>query len=1591
VLKPASGVILFSEALIVSYRAITLSGCGVKKLKANKEIKLDLGAGNSPKRGVMFSARLKLTLKSLVTASATGALLGGFSFPALADVTIDPITWNVIGLDSNKPGTAQPAPQVFPPDRYPIGVEVCNSEGTDLTNHKVRFMWDESPSPNYIHLWDSTVNWNDTDGNGDPITSNDSEGLNELPVPTIADGACADVYFWVQIEQVDEAYDYTRDFHIELWNDSLTPGDTATNGTLIGETPRNGSTLGLDERRELYVEYLVSQNRNAILGYAVDGTSVAPGGSVAVKPGDTIELVIDAKTATQGYEQLEVFMTLPPDLFTINSVASTYSANSGTDFDSTSRLYADGCGWENDPDSSDDNYHNNLSCAATGKYGGVIQQTYSITVSENFVAPATGQTLIYDFSGSSYHYNSDYDSSTLTFTVDNDPIVSVGDLSIVKSTDTQAQDEFFITITNEGTNTYPAGAIGFVVVDELPIGYETKPGAGSQIGIEEFDSSGTLKATQTLTQVEGQVEFYNKSASQNGGVADTSDGPDYDARERYIIWTPNLTNEFAPGDSATFGFQVAPISNIVGDDPYTNCAQITTEDDDVSNNESCATLPPPDWDLSISKQLLSVAGNQATFKVSITNLGPDPSVAVLVDDVLPAGYSSPSNLTYSGDVTMVVENSSVEASGILLWQLSALTVGQTASVTYTVTVELPTGSESSEQDLIDRYLNQARVIDAASDPGNGDYDASMDRIELLDGQVSNNTASASAAPTLLEIDKSPDGGTITGSNYSYSIVVTRVGVFQAGDLITVVEAPPPGMQITDIGGTGWDCTGTPTLPTTEDKVCTRDVAGGDPDDYPVINVDVALSPVPNGAKTYVNTTYVEATRGASILFNTFDTDSAVARTLEADLRLAKSTPSVTPNVGSTVTFTLTLTNDGPDTATNVEVTDTLPNGYEYVASSIGGGTTSDDSTPSSLVWTINSIANGGSAVLSYQAKILASGNYNNIAQITASDQPDPDSSPGNDDGDQSEDDEAAVELSPNSVIDLELSKSTNTTAVVVGDTVTYTLTVTNNGPSDATGVAIEDVLPSEVSYDTGTASDGGTLVSGKLLWSGLTIPAGTNKALTYDVTADSVGAEIKNIAQVTLANEQDADSTPNNDNGDQSEDDEAAASITTTSTFVANPSIALTKTGTLNDDDGTAGVSAGDTISYAFTVTNTGNTTITDIELADTGATVSGGPITSLAPGASDSTTFTATYTVKQADIDAGTYTNTATVTGDGTGTDDVTAQDDDTQPLDGTVSIAGVVFEELASDYDGLLTVEQPTNGGGGLYACIDTTPARYAPVGATSTGAFAFAGLARSTEYNLVLTTTSSGTTCPTASTLNTNWFSTGESADGSTTDSVVTPGESLSDGKLTVAVGTTDFTTATFGVVQADVFDPPFGLKTGEFLAGQPVIRWTMVWINDSPIPVSGAVITDPPPTGTTYVDGSISCEGRGSTTVTTCEFDGAGNAVNVVADFGPETGSPTDEDTAANELLIVFDVTYDAANPEPEYANQGTLNWDPGSGPKTASTDDPTVPGASDPAVVVPVAPAPPAATPVPVNPWQLLLVLMMLLSWLSYAQLRTART
>ena len=73
---------------------------------------------------------------------------------------------------------------------------------------------------------------------------------------------------------------------------------------------------------------------------------------------------------------------------------------------------------------------------------------------------------------------------------------------------------------------------------------------------------------------------------------------------------------------------------------------------------------------------------------------------------------------------------------------------------------------------------------------------------------------------------------------------------------------------------------------------------------------------------------------------------------QADLALAKTVSNPTPNVGDSITFTITLTNNGPDTATNVTVNDLLPAGLTFVSGTPSEGTYD----PTTGIWTVGTVA-----------------------------------------------------------------------------------------------------------------------------------------------------------------------------------------------------------------------------------------------------------------------------------------------------------------------------------------------------------------------------------------------------------------------------------------------------------------------------------------------------------------------------------------------------------------------------------------------------------------------------------------------------------
>ena len=146
------------------------------------------------------------------------------------------------------------------------------------------------------------------------------------------------------------------------------------------------------------------------------------------------------------------------------------------------------------------------------------------------------------------------------------------------------------------------------------------------------------------------------------------------------------------------------------------------------------------------------------------------------------------------------------------------------------------------------------------------------------------------------------------------------------------------------------------------------------------------------------------------------------------------------------------------------ILDQLPSGFTYVSDDSGGSY--NDNTGH---WALGSLIDGATATLEIVATVNATGNYTNIAEVTSVDQNDPN---GIVHGNQTpgEIDQAEITVTQTAITDLNVSKTVDNSTPNVGDIVTYTLSVINNGPSDATGVAIMDALPAGVTYSSHLAN-----------------------------------------------------------------------------------------------------------------------------------------------------------------------------------------------------------------------------------------------------------------------------------------------------------------------------------------------------------------------------------------------------------------------------------------------------------------------------------------------------------------------------------------
>ncbi|NIM20224.1 MAG: DUF11 domain-containing protein [Candidatus Latescibacteria bacterium] len=235
-----------------------------------------------------------------------------------------------------------------------------------------------------------------------------------------------------------------------------------------------------------------------------------------------------------------------------------------------------------------------------------------------------------------------------------------------------------------------------------------------------------------------------------------------------------------------------------------------------------------------------------------------------------------------------------------------------------------------------------------------------------------------------------------------------------------------------------------------------------------------------------------------------------------DLSIAKAVNDSIPNEGDTLAYTITVTNNGPDDATGVEVTDLLPAGVTYLADAPSQGTYAS----STGLWTVGALVNSAIATLVINGTVdagTAGSMITNVAGITASDQPDTN----------------AINNIDTTVItvqgaDLEISKIVDNPSPSVGDTLTYTIKLASLGPDTATGIEVSDLLPAGITYQSDTTSQG-SYVSATGVWAVGTLASSDSATLLLTATVNpGTGAStITNIATILGADQADPDTTNN--------------------------------------------------------------------------------------------------------------------------------------------------------------------------------------------------------------------------------------------------------------------------------------------------------------------------------------------------------------------------------------------------------------------------------------------------------------------------------
>lgn len=555
-----------------------------------------------------------------------------------------------------------------------------------------------------------------------------------------------------------------------------------------------------------------------------------------------------------------------------------------------------------------------------------------------------------------------------------------------------------------------------------------------------------------------------------------------------------LAAGLASGSNSVLTFVLQATDELIGINDTTiqfgfgaNSTVFDPDDDDNSETESTAYVTPDAGIVVTASDSPDPVGpdGDITYSVSVQNTGPDAAP----------------NVTLNVPMNNTLRFQSVSAPGA--WTCSPPAVGAGTSWSCTIaslpvqpaslfTIVLRANDEQFgiiDQTIVQNFNAASAVFDP--DPDDNSVNVSTQYVTPdANLSVTNTDAPDPVAP----------GATIT-----WTQTITNAGP-DAAPNATLSQVLPASVGFQSIvPGTGFTCT-TPAAGASGAINCTNpSLASGVTGTFTLTATVLASS----------GTVTLTATASSNVFDpdNTYDSATAITTitpTPEADLRVTKTASRTTAPSGSTITYTITITNLGPDTATAVTMTDTLPADQLFQSLNPAAGftcTTPAAGANGTANCTGGTLADDQSAVFTLVVTSNAtSGNATNTA--TAG------SAAFDSNSSNSTNDSPPVTYAPASA-DVSINKTTAATSASEGDTLFYTITVTNGGPSPATNVVVTDTLPAGLSLVLVAPSQGTCNAASPVTCNLGTLADGASATITLQTTVTATSGTITNSASVS--------------------------------------------------------------------------------------------------------------------------------------------------------------------------------------------------------------------------------------------------------------------------------------------------------------------------------------------------------------------------------------------------------------------------------------------------------------------------------------------